>query len=212
MKKLLKKIGLAIIGLSIVILFDNCGGGGGETSTNEYLGKLPGIAKKYKEKIDNLEKKEKETYNTDKSWRLHNKIKELSSKARKAIEEYLASNPITNIPFEQEADYQFKINKVWVEKASAREISFKSKVTITEDIIEDWGGPKNFTRNIFAYMKAVDKEGNSLTGYGVAGNYGRGPFKANMEVEMNGVLYGPAYMANFEKLVFVSNEEYENNK
>ena len=195
--------------MSIVILLDNCGGGGGETSTNEYLGKLPGIAKKHMKKINDLEKKEKETYNTDKSWRLHNKIKELSSKARKAIEEYLASNPITNIPFEQEADYQFKINKVWVEKASAREISFKAKVTITEDIKHSSGC---FAYNFFAYMKAVDKEGNSLTGYGVAGNYGRGPFKANMEVEMYGGLYGPANMANFEKLVFVSKEEYENNK
>jgi len=40
----------------------------------------------------------------------------------------------------------------------------------------------------------------------------RGPFKANMEIEMAGSLDGPADMVNFEKLVFVSTEEYGKNK
>lgn len=188
-------------------LLSSCGGGG--VSTNEHLSSLPGMAKKYSEKIDNLEKEIKENTDQEKAFKLYKEKKLLKEEAEKAIEEYLTKNPITDVPFEQKADYQFKINKVRVERASLYRINYIANVTITSDIVNEYGNPKI---HFFAYVIAVDKEGKSLTRKpGVLGNdWGnRGPFKANMEVEMKGSLNGPMDMADFEKLVFISREDYE---
>lgn len=210
MKNLLQKTGLTIIGVSVLFLLVGCGG---ETSSNKYLGKLPGIAKEYSEDIDGLKKDLKESTDMAKSFSLDKEIDLLEEESDKAIEEYLASNPITNIPFEQQGDYQFTVKEVSVHpkySSDASRLQFIAKVTITEDIKKSFG----FARDFFAYIKAIDKEGKSLTRrYGVMMNYNnRGPFKANMEVEMAGSLDGPADMVTFEKLVFVSKEEYEKQK
>ncbi len=214
MKKLLKKIGITIIGISVLFLLVSCGEGGSGGTSNKYLGQLPGIAKQYIEEIDDLKKDLKESTDMEEAFSLDKEIDLLEEESDKAIEEYLVNNPITNIPFEQQGDYKFTIKEVSVHpeyNSSASRLQFIAKITITEDIKSKYG---NLSRDIFAYIKAVDKEGKSLTSrYGVMMNYNsRGPFKANMEVEMAGSLDGPADMVNFEKLVFVSLEEYEKQK
>jgi len=206
-KNLLQKTGLTIIGISVLLLLVGCGG---ETSSNEYLGKLPGMAKEYSEEIDGLKKDLKESTDMAESFSLDKEIDLLEEESDRAIEEYLASNPITDIPFEQQGDYQFTVKELSIHpeySSDASRLQFIAKVTITEDIKKSFG----FARDFFAYIKAVDKEGKSLTRrYGVMMNYNnRGPFKADMEVEMYGSLDGPADMVTFEKLVFVSKEEYE---
>jgi hypothetical protein len=201
--------------VTIVFLHASCGRGTNASDTyyNKYLGKLPGIAKKYTEKIDKKKKDLKECTDFEESFKLSKELELLDDEVDKAIDEYLASNPITNVPFEQKADYQFKIKEVWIESASDYRINFKAKVTITEDIKNDWGYPPGFAKNFFAYIIAVDKEGKSLTRkHGVMMNYTRNPFKAGMEVEMYGSLDGTADLINFEKLVFVSKESLENPK
>lgn len=188
----------------------NCGGG---TSTNEYLGELPGIAKEYTEKIAKMEKDIKECTDLGEAFKLTKEKKLLGDEADKAVEEYLTSNPITDLPFEQKADYQFSIKEIAVESVSDSRINFKAKVTIKEDIRNNFGTPPGFANTFFAYIKAVDKEGNSLTRkFGVTGPWGRGPFKADMVVDIHGSLDGPADLANFDKLVFVSKEEYNKQK
>lgn len=185
----------------------NCGGG---TSANEYLGELPGIAKEYTEKIAKMKNELKECTELEEAFKLKKETKLLGEEADKTIEEYLTSNPITNLPFEQKADYQFSIKKVAVENASDSRIKFIAKVTITEDIRNNFGNPPGFANTFFAYIQAVDKEGNSLTRRkGVMAPWGRGPFKAGMEVDIHGSLDGPADLVNFEKLVFISQEEYK---
>lgn len=214
MKNLIQKTGFTIIGVSVLFLLLSCGDGGSGAASNEYLGDLPGIAKKYSEEIDGLKKDLKESTDMEESFELDKEIDLLEEKSDKAIEEYLANNPITKIPFEQQGDYQFTITDVSIHPeypSSASRIQFLAKVTINEDIVSKYGNP---SRDFFAYMKAVDKEGKSLTKrYGVMMNYNvRGPFTENMEVEAYGSLDGPADMVNFEKLVFISKEEYEQNK
>jgi len=214
MKNLFRIIGLTIIGITVVLLLVGCGGNSGGAASNKYLGDLPGIAKEYVEEIDGLKKDLDESTDRDESFSLNKEIKLLKNEGSKAVEEYLAKNSITNIPFEQQGEYQFTIKEVSVHPEYPSSISMLqllAKVTITEDLMNKDG---DFSRDIFAYIKAVDKEGNSLTSrYGVMMNYNnRGPFKANMEVEMYGSLDGPADMVNFEKLVFVSPDEYEQNK
>ncbi len=207
MKNLLKKTGLATISLSIIFLLSNCGGG---TSTNEYLGKLPGIAKKYTEKIDKTEKKLKECTDMAKAFKLDKEIKLLDDEADKAIEEYLANNPLNALPFEQKADYPFTIQEVSVNtkySSSISQLQLITKVKIDQDIKSKYGG---FERTIFAYVIAVDKEGNSLTERpGVfSSGFGKQEFKKGMEVELTGSIDDVQNLGKFEKFEFISREEY----
>ncbi len=207
MKKTIKSFRLILSGLIVTLFLSGCGGS--STSTNQYLGKLPGIAKKYQDKIGNKKKELQACTDLEKAFKLDKEAKILAKEADEKIAEYLAGNPITNIPFEQKVDDRFKIIKVRVERASDSRIHFKANVLITKDILNNWGNPPGFSNHFFAYVKAVNKEGNSLTRrYGVLGSRGRGPFKADMKTELYGSLNGPADLVNFEKLVFISKEDY----
>ncbi len=90
---------LTLVGfVTIMFLLAGCGGG---TSNNEYLGKLPGIAKKYAEKIDKKKKDLKECTDMQKSFKLHKELELLGDEADKSIAEYMASNPVPKVPFEK---------------------------------------------------------------------------------------------------------------
>ncbi len=208
MKNVFTTLRLFITGVFAAILITSCGGG--SVGSNEHLSSLPGMAKNYSEKIDALKKEIKESTDIEKATKLDEERKELKKEAETTINEWLTNNPINNVPFEQKADYQFTVNKVWVEDASFSRINYRAKVTILEDILNDYGNPPGFKKNFFAYVIAVDKEGKSLTRKnGVFMNSGKKPFKANMEVEIYGSLDGPADLATFEKLVFVP-KDYKN--
>ena len=213
------KLKILSIFSTICMLFFACGGGNtgsgssGEAATNEKLGKLPGIAKQYKDDIAKKKQELEECTDQEEAFKLHKEGKLLEKEADKVIEEYVKNNPITNLPFEQNAEYKFTINEVRVEGASDSRINFKAKVTINEDIRLHFGNPPGFAKNFFAYMQAVDKNGKPLTRKkGVMMNSGRSPFKTGMEVEMYGSLDGPADLVDFDKLVFISEEEYKKNK
>ncbi|MCD4790142.1 MAG: hypothetical protein K8R37_09105 [Bacteroidales bacterium] len=211
MKNLLKKIGLAIIGLSVIILLDNCGSGGGGTSTNEYLGKLPGIAKKYTEKIDKKKKELKECTDMGKAFKLDEEVKSLGDEANKIIEEHLANNPLNALPFEQKTDYPFTINEVSVNtkyNSSISRLQLITKVKIDQDIKNEYGG---FERTIFAYVTAVDKEGNFLTKKpGVfSSGFKKQEFKKGMDVALEGTIDDVKNLGKFDKFVFISREEYD---
>lgn len=205
MKKL-KTMSQIITSLAILFLIASCGGGG--VSSNEYLGKVPGMAKKYQEEIDELETKIEECTDFNDALKLDQEKKELKDEANKAFEEYLAENPINNVPFEQKAQYRFTVNEVSVTQSSYSRIHFVGKVTIDEDILNDFGNPPGFSRNFFAYIKAVDKEGNTISSKnGVMMNSTASPFKKGMEVEINGSLDAPGKLVNFDKLVFVNKDD-----
>lgn len=212
MKNLLLKTGLTIIGIGVVLLLVCCGdGSGGGSSSNQYLGKLPGIAKNYVDRIDGLKKDLEESTDMEESFSLSKEIKLLKKEANKAIEEYVANNPITNIPFEQKVDYKFTIKEVSVHPTYSSSTSYLhliAKLKVDEDIKNEYGG---FERTIFAYVIAVDKEGNSLLkkpGVFASGfksqNYTKG-----MDSELGGGISDLNNLVNFEKLVFVSKAEYD---
>ena len=201
MKILLKRIGLTAIGLSIIFLLANCGGG---TSTNEYLGKLPGIAEKYSEKIDSKEKEIKACTDMAKAFKLDAEKNELEDEADNAIKECLTNNPLNALPYEQKADYPFTIQEVFVNAKNSSSISrlqLTMKVEIDEDI-------KNKT--LFAYINAVDKEGNSLIKRpGVfSSGFRNQDFTKGQEAELTGSIDGVKDLEKFEKFIFISREEY----
>lgn len=210
MKTTTNSLAFLFSGIIIAFFLSGCGGSSSSgTSSNQYLGKLPGIAKKYKEEIGNKKKELQASTDLEKAFKLSKEAKILAKEADVRIAEYLAVHPILNIPFEQKPNDRFKIKEVRVERASKSRIHFKASILITRDILNNWGNPPGFSNHFFAYVKAVNKEGNSLTRrYGVLGSRGSGPFKADTETELYGSLNGPADMVNFEKLVFISKEDY----
>lgn len=213
MQKLLNHIAFTITTITVVFFLTSCGGG---VSSNKYLGELPGIAQKYSQKIDDLKAELKGSTDIQKSYSLDKEIDNLKDEAEKEIKDYLTNHPITNIPFEQKADYKFTVKEVSVHPTyptSTSRFQLLAKVKINENIVNDYGNPPGFARSFFAYVIAVDKDGNSLTKKpGVFMNATQGPFKADMDVDIYGSVDGPADMLNFEKFVFISRDEYDKMK
>jgi hypothetical protein len=188
-------------------MLSSCGGSGGGGS-NAALGKLPGMAKSYKEKIESMEADLKASTDLKKAQKLDQEIKGLEEESDKTLEEYLANNTI-EIPFIVESDDRYEIKEIAVESVSDSRIGFIAKVLLKQDIRNNFGNPPGYANTFFTYMKAVDAEGTSLTRrMGVMAPYSRGPFKTNDEIEVHGSLDGPADMVDFVKLVFISKEDY----
>lgn len=207
MKNSLKKTGLATICLCIIFLLASCGGG---TSTNEHLGKLPGISKKYTEEIEKKKLELKECTDLQKAFKLDKEVKLLDEEGDMAIKEYLASNTLNTFPFEQKADYPFTINEVSINtknNSSISRIQLIAKVTIDQDIKNKYGG---FERTIFAYITAVDKEGNILKDKPdvFSSGFTKQEFTKGKKVELIGSIDEIDKLVNFDKFIFVSKEEY----
>ena len=203
MKKSMILLRIAFLTVLSTFLFVGCGRGGEKIVTNEYLGDLPSIAKNYTDKMETKEQELKVNTDFEKAFTLAKEGELLEDEAEKTIEEHLIQNPIHNIPFQIKGDYPFTINDISVIRSSDSRIEFKADVAMTKDV------PKK----IFVYIKAIDKEGNQLTRKnGVMGeiSFKKRSFKANEAVAFSGSLDGPADMVNFDKLVFISKEEYKN--
>ncbi|MBV1923659.1 MAG: hypothetical protein KUG68_06510 [Flavobacteriaceae bacterium] len=201
MKNLLHAFSYAAVAFLAFFLITSCGGGSDSVSTNEHLGELPGIAKNYSDKM--VAKKEEIKLNTDqdKAFKLYKESEILEEEAEKKVEEHLVAHPINNIPFEMISEYPFTIKDIAVKRCSDTRIEFKANVTMT----------KNYPKRLFAYIKAVDVDGNQLTRKnGVMGesSFSKKSFKEGEEIELSGSVDGPADLVNFEKLLFVTKEEY----
>ncbi len=182
-----------------------------EIASNEYFGLLPGIALNWQIETYALNEELDSCTDRDKSFTLQREIEMLEQETDDEVAEYWASNPsLPDIPFELATDYPFVIEniRVYQPRSDHHGICFKANVTITEDILNEWGNPSG---TVFAYIKAVDAEDNLLNSYH---SYGKlrcteGPFVTGMEVEMTCFLNYPGALLDFDKLILVSEEEYD---
>jgi len=202
MKKVMKTFCFTCVALVSFLMFLSCGGGGDSIVTNAYLGDLPSIAKNYADKLEAKEQELKMNTDLEKAFTLAKEGELLEEEAEKTIEEHLANNPIANIPYVVESEYPFTINDISVSNSSDTRINFNVKAVMTEDV----------GKNLFVYIKAIDKEGNQLTKKNgvMMEKAARRSLKANEEVDIVGSLDGPADLVNFDKLVFISKEAYKN--
>lgn len=199
---------LTVLGLAGLIIMA-CGTK--EIASNEYFGLLPGIALNWKEETNALSEELDNCTDMDKSFTLQREIELLEQDTDDEVAEYWASNPsLPDIPFELATDYQFVIENIRVYQpwSDHHGICFIANVTITEDIMNQWGNPSG---TIFAYIKGVDAGSNLLNSYH---SYGKlrcteGPFVTGMEIEMIGSLNYPGALLDFDKLILVSEEEYD---
>ncbi len=189
----------------VSLLFTSCGGRGSDSiSTNEHLGDLPSIAKNYITKIEAKEEAIKQNTNMDKAFKLDKELNILKDEAENSVKDYIANNPINNLPFEQKGDDPFTITDISVSQkynSTPNILGLIAKVTITKDV----------SKTMFLFIKAIDKEGNQINkkiGVLATGMFSKKSFEVNKEVELIGGIERTADLVNFEKFVFVSREEY----
>lgn len=208
MRNITKKIGLTVVGICIVLFASNCGGdrtasgreeianNGEEQSGNEYLGHLPIMAANYFEEYDSI-MEEMET-STERDPSLGAEFNMLRPNADDAIEEYLGNNSFRNLPFEQETNDPFNVEEIWVESANTYDFNIKARVILTEET----------SGMLFAYVKAVDKEGHELgRSLGILIYQGSDINGVNTEIELSGSIADLAALAEFDKFIFISSEE-----
>jgi hypothetical protein len=201
---------LLVFIIGIGILITSCGGG--SLAENKYLGKLPAIAKKYQTEISELKEKAKQATDMDDAFKYNKEYKLKKEEADKAFDDYMATAEFANqIIFDNNPDYKFEVVEIIIDGASRTRVNLKAKVKINEDIKNEYGGNKKY---FFAYFKALDKEGNMIGRPSVMSSSlgGGGPYVAGMETELSGSLEGLSELIGFEKIVFISKEEYKNKK
>ncbi len=186
--------------------------GGGSFSENQYLGKLPAIAAKYQVEIDKLKEKAKTSTDMNDAFKYNKEYKLKKEEAGKAIDEYLISANFPNaIKFDNNPDYKFEVVEIRIDGASRKRINLKAKVKIKEDLKNKYGGNIKY---FFAYIKAVDKEGNTLGKPTVMSSSlsGGGPYLAGNEAEVSGSIGDLSKFIGFEKIIFISKDEYSKTK
>ena len=196
------------IGLSLFVY--SCGGS--SFSENQYLGKLPAIAAKYQVELDGLKEKAKQATDMNKAYEYEKKHKLMKEEADKAIDEFMITAEFMNaILFENNPDYKFEVMEITIDGASRKRVNLKAKVKIKEDLKNKYGGNEKY---FFAYIKAVDKDGNTLGKPTAMSSSlsGGGPYLAEAEAEISGSIGSLSEFIGFEKIVFISKEEYKSTK
>ena len=204
---------LLLIIVFVVFQLISCGETASKDISNEYLGKLPTLEKKYYTLIDKKEKEIKSSTDMEESFKLGKELKLLKKKKKKAIKEYVAAHPLNkDLPFQHLPETKYTIEKVVVNKASSGNLNIKFLITINEDIKGKYG---SLSKNLFIYYKALDSKGNYIPrSTTVATNFTNIKLVAGTEYEAFGSWQNRATrnMEDFAKIVEVTRKEWEQNK
>ena len=213
MKKLLNRVIPVILFMIVIFLLQSCGE---KLSSNEYLGELPGIAKKYTKKIAETKKELKESRDMNDAFGLQKDLKNLKDEAENAIKEYIANTELKPLPFEKKGDYPFTIKEIKVDPKNssisslklAAQIKFNKNFT-AEEVRDMFGG---FGSIINAYVNVMDSKGQKIhnTVFNLRIPYSNDEFriKEGVEYTMNGLIYPLSNMDQFGKLIFISRDEF----
>ncbi len=198
-----------------IVFLTGCGGSGiGINSVNnEYLNKLPSIAKEYNDKIEAKEKEIHECTDMNDAFKLEKELSLLKEEWEVKIKESNAENPITKpLPFESMANLPYKVNQITVEsdKVYKANMTIKFDVALNQDIKNKWNG---FEKYLFIYFLALDQDGKEIPGViSVAMNSGREELKSGFACVVSGQLGPLAKLEHFAKLKLISKEEYDKKK
>jgi hypothetical protein len=204
----MKKSILSVITSGLLILFfSSCGD---SKKNNSYLGELPSISKKYQDKQDELEEKTKTATDLNDAFKYGQEAKLAKEEGKKAIEEYLETKTFeTPLLFDNNPENKYEILNLNVEGASMTRVNLIATVKINEDIKNKYGRLEKY---LFGYIKAVDKSGTMLGKPTVLASAMGGqtePLKAGTEVVLKGSIGNLREFEEFDKIVFLTKEEYE---
>lgn len=198
-----------IFGLVIIFLFISCGGT--TQKNNKYFGELPSLSAGFEKQLTQLEKEIKESTDLEEAFKLDKEYKKLKETATNEIEKYTNTFTFPEIPFRKLESDPYSVLELYVNSANKTRVNLKGRVEIKEDLINQYGG---FQKSFFAYIKAVDEKGNLIGKPTVMASdmSNRGPFKAGTEVDVFGSI-GPLWeFEDFDKIIFITKEEYQKNK
>jgi len=194
------------------LLMSSCGGGEGSMASNDYLGKLPSISENYQSDIDEFKEKAKRSTDMEDAFEYDKKYKLTKEEADIKITEYVKNNLMdTPIPFVALEDSKYEVMDLFIKGASRTRLNLESNVKIKEDLKNKYGG---FEKYFFAYIKAVDIDGNMVGKPTVmSSNMGSNKsYTAGLEVPIKGSIGNHRFFGNFEKIIFITKDEYQANK
>lgn len=199
-----------ITAFAISIALVSCGGGGASMKTNEFLGELPSLEKKYYSEIKEKEKKAEECTDMEEAFKLSKEAELLEKEKKQKIEEYIAANPLTKpVPFEALEGTRYTINGLVINKAQSGNLNLKLSMKINEDIKNEYGG---IEKSLFIYYKAVDSRGIDIPdSKTVATNFKRIKLTTGTDYEAFGSWKSSEIMKmeDFAKVVEITKEEYD---
>ncbi len=198
MKNLIK----SVLFLALTFLISNCGESGSSDITNKYLGKAPGFAKNYKEKIAVVEREGKDAKSLAELEDYDKQRKLLKKEAAENLEQLAKSLkfPIT-IPFEvKQEDEKYKVNNLKITNLMYNQIELTAEITA-----------KATRSHLFGFLQALDAQGNPLQSnkdWVVLDVIQWRNVKEGQPAIMKGYFRGIEKLGNLEKFVFKSREEY----
>jgi len=201
---------IILFSIILSLILSSCGGG--SISENEFLGKLPGLSEKYQSEIDEFKEKVKQATDMDDAFKYEKKYKLAKEEADRVISEYFTTSILdAPIPFEIAVESKYEILDLHLSGASRTRIDLKCNVKIKEDLKNKYGG---FEKYFFAYIKAIDKDGNIIGKPTVmASSMGNSePYTAGLDVTISGSIGNLRYFSDFDKIIFITKNEYEKNK
>lgn len=162
---------------------------------NKYLGKLPGIAARYKHEINQLKNEAEATDDLNKAYKLMKHAEKKEKQANREIEQNweLMSKPV-NLAFEQKSMGEFEITGLKISEAK-----YNYLVLVATAIIK-----KGNTR-LFANIVAIDKNGKTLGESSVLISE-RNP-KKGKECSFYGSLKNLDQLSNFRKIRFFKKQK-----
>ena len=203
----MKKFNVILL-IGVAVILSSCGGA--SMTDNTYLGQLPSISKKYQDLQDEYKEKGKKATDMNDAFKYDKEYKLAKDEGKKAVEEYLNTYKFdTPLMFDANPDYLFEISDFKVKGASYTRVNLVLNATMKEDIKNKYGG---FEKYIFAYIKALDAEGNLIGKPTVMSTPlgGKHPkFEKGVVVEMSGGIGNLREFENFDRIVFISKEEYK---
>ena len=198
MKNLIK----SVLFLALTFLISNCGESGYTDVTNKYLGKAPGFAKSYKEKIANIEREGKDAKSFAELEDYSKQRKKLKKEANENLDQVAKSLkfPI-NVPFEvKQEDEKYKVNNLKITNLMYNQIELTAEITA-----------KTTRSHMFGFLQALDAQGNPLKSskdWVVLDVSQWRNVKEGEPAIMKGYYRGIEKLGNLEKFVFKTKEEY----
>lgn len=175
------------------------------------MGELPSMSAAFEKHLGQLEKELKETTDLEEAFKLDKEYKNLKETAKKEIEAYTKTFAFPGIPFENLESDPFSVLELHVNSTNKSRVNLKGRVKVKEDLKNQYGG---YQKSFFAYIKAVDQKGNTIGQPTVMASdmSNRGPFEEGTEVDLFGSIGPLSAFEDFNQIIFITKEEYQQNK
>lgn len=177
------------------------------TRENKYLGKLPSISAKYQKEIKFLQQQVKDASESEEAFKYSQKLRKKREEANSAIFDYFNTFQFPTLLFQNLEGNSFEALEIAVTDASLSKIYLEAKVRILDVKNEN-------LKSFFCYIKLLDQHdkmiGNPMVLASKLGN--TMSFQKGSIIILHGTYGNLEDLEDFGKIVFISQEEYKENR